>query len=138
MDKLSNQKGISLIEVLASIVIISIIFSVVSSYIISSAQHTKSMSNKFTAVQLAESLLNIYKEMEYPVLDSKTGTTETVNIHDTIGLETQLEGDYSATLSVARHHDYKLRDRVLLLTVKVYSMENGVKKETILEGYRRK
>ncbi|WLR56180.1 prepilin-type N-terminal cleavage/methylation domain-containing protein [Mesobacillus subterraneus] len=138
MDKLSNEKGISLIEVLASIVIISIIFSVVSSYILSSAQHTKSMSNKYTAVQLAESLLNVYKDMEYSFLQSKTGATENINIQATLGLDNQVDRNYSATLSVARHNNYKLSDRVLLLTVKVYTMENGVKKETILEGYRRK
>ncbi len=137
MDKFSNEKGISLIEVLASIVIISIIFSVVSSYILSSAQHTKSMSNKYTSVQLAESLLNVYKDMDYTILESKTGTLEAINIQDTLGLS-ELEGNFSATFAVARHHDNKLRDRVLLLTVKVYTNENGVKKETILEGYRRK
>lgn len=137
MKKILNEKGISLVEVLASIVIISIIFSVASSYILSSAQYTKSLSNKYTAVQMAESILNVYKDMEYSSLESKTGSTENVNIQDILGLA-EMDGNFTATFAVAKHTDYKLRDRVLLLTVKVYTMDNGVKKETILEGYRRK
>lgn len=138
MKKLLNQKGVSLIEVLASIVIISIIFSVVSSYILSSAQYTKSMSNKYSAVQLAESLLNVYMEMEYSSLESLVDKTEAIDVQDAIGTGTILETEYTGTISVTKHHDIKLRDRVLLLTVKVYTVENGVKHETKIEGYKRR
>lgn len=138
MLKLTNEKGISLIEVLASVVLISIIFSLVSSYILSSAQYTKSISNKYSAVQLAESLLNAHREMEFSSLLTKNGKTEALDIQNTLKLREPIDGDFKATLTVAKHSDPKLKDRLLLMTVKVYSTENGVQKETMIEGYKRK
>lgn len=133
-----NQKGISLIEVLASVVLVSIIFSIFSSYILASVQNTRTISNKYTAVQMADSLLNVYLKQDYDQLLPMDGYTTNIDLQDLLGLSGEDVVGFKATLTVERHPNLELKDRVLLLRVDVRSSENGAQRESSIQGYKRK
>ncbi|XJZ26380.1 prepilin-type N-terminal cleavage/methylation domain-containing protein [Bacillota bacterium Lsc_1132] len=134
----SNQNGFSIIEVLASFIIISILFTIISAYFVSSYRQSNSISNKYSAIQLAESLLNTYKKMSFSDLTAKVGTSEQIDIRNQLQIDPAFDiGSFSAKVNFQKHPDPLLQDRLIDIQVTVTSQENGVKKETSLEGYKR-
>lgn len=136
--KFFNQNGFSLVEVLASFILISILFSIIGSYFVSSYQQSSSISNKYSAVQLAESLLSTYKKMNYSDLSPKVGTTEIIDIRNQLQIDPNFDiGSFSAKVEFQKHPDLALQNRLIVIKVTVTSKKNGVSKETSLEGYKR-
>lgn len=133
-----NQNGFSLIEVLASFVLITILFSLISSYFVSSYQQASSISNKYSAIQLAESLLGTYKKMNYSDLRTKIGTSEIIDIRNQLQIDPNFDiGAFSARVEFQKHPDPALQDRLIVIKVTVTSKEKGICKQTSLEGYKR-
>ncbi|WP_180953697.1 prepilin-type N-terminal cleavage/methylation domain-containing protein [Bacillus sp. T33-2] len=137
MNNHLNQKGISLVEVLASIVIISILFSIISSYIVSSYKHSSSISNKYSSVQIAESILEVYKAKDYSELrDLVDNGIETIDIIEVLELDVNTDiGSLIATVNIEQSIEQP--DRLLVVQVTVISTENDVQKETELKGFKR-
>lgn len=137
-NKIFNQNGFSLIEVLASLVIISILFSIISAYFISSYQQSSSISSKYSAIQLAESLLGSYKKMEFADLSAKIGKTEVIDIPNQLQIDPNFSiGSFTAKVAFQKHPDVTLQDRLIVIKVTVTSKENGISKDTSLEGFKR-
>lgn len=137
-NRVWNQKGISLIEVLASVVLVSLIFSIFSSYILASVQNTRTISNKYTAVQIADSLMNVYLKQDYEELLPMAGYTTNVDLVNLLGISEKDMFGFKATLTVERHPNPELKGRVLLLRVDVRSSENGAQRRSSIRGYKRR
>jgi prepilin-type N-terminal cleavage/methylation domain-containing protein len=137
MKKFLNNKGFTLMEVLASIVLISLIFIIVGAYFTNSFKTSASISTKYSAVQLAENLLDQYQSMKFTDLEAKAGKTESINIESILNADADFS-DYSAKITVSRHSSPALSSRLLLLKVMVYPSKEGSGKQTVLEGYIRK
>ena len=137
-DKVWNCMGISLVEVLALVVLVSIIFSIFSSYILASVQNSKIISNKYNAVQIADSLMNVYLKKEYDELLPLAGSTVNIELEEMLGLDSGGWDGYKATLTVEQHPESKLKDRILVLQVNVISTSNVGQKESSIKGYKRK
>ncbi|WML28994.1 hypothetical protein RCG24_13320 [Neobacillus sp. OS1-32] len=67
---LKEEKGISLVEVLASIVLTTILLMLVSSYFIQSFQQNKHMDKSFSSIQLCQNLLDVYRAKGFDILSS--------------------------------------------------------------------
>ncbi|OXT18940.1 hypothetical protein B9K06_00870 [Bacillus sp. OG2] len=137
MKKFLNNKGFTLMEVLASIVLISIIFVIVGAYFTNSFKTSASISTKYSAVQLAESLLDQYQSMKFTDLEAKAGQTESIDIENTLNADADFSA-YDAEITITRHSSPSLGHRLLLLKVVVSSGKEGLGKQTALEGYIRK
>lgn len=127
MKKYINQTGISLIEVLVSVVIISIILSYISSLIVSSYKGSKIISDRFTAVQVAEALLNVYRNEDFTTITS----TENINIEETLGETNPDLRNFSAKLDVYPGKYPSIKRIVVTVT----STINGPRNTATLEGY---
>jgi type II secretory pathway pseudopilin PulG len=102
-EKILGQQGISLNEVLASFVIISILFLITNAYFINSNNESASLSKKYSAVQIADSLLDIYKSMNYSDLYNKIGTTDQIDIKSMLQLDPATDiSSYSATAVISK------------------------------------
>ncbi|WP_165352529.1 type IV pilus modification PilV family protein [Bacillus infantis] len=134
---LNNNKGFTLMEVLASIVLISLIFIIVGAYFTNSFKTSASISKKYSAVQLAENLLDQYQAMKFTDLEAKTGKTESIDIQSILNADADFS-DYDAKITVSRHSSPALSSRLLLLKIMVYQSKEGPGKQTVLEGYIRK
>lgn len=134
---LKNSKGFTLIEVLASIVLISILLMLVSTYFVNSYQQNKNLSKNFDSIQICQSLLDVYKTKEFSELEKDVGKSLSI---DATGIKTELQLDastkinYSAKITIKKHPS--LSNRILVLTVSVSSVDG--KNTTSLEGYVRK
>jgi len=81
---LQNEKGLTLVEILAAIVILAIVLVSFSSFFLQSAKHTKYNNEKLTAVQIAEEVIADVRSEEY---DKKIGDLipdDTTTYHDYI------------------------------------------------------
>lgn len=88
---------------------------------------------------MADSLLDEYKSMNFVDLYNKVGTTEQIDIQNLLQLNSSVDiSSFSATASISKHPSPLLSDRVVTIKISVVTTENGVKKETTLEGYKRK
>jgi len=54
---LQNEKGLTLVEILAAVVILAIVLVSFSNFFLQSAKHTKYNNEKLTAVQVAEEVI---------------------------------------------------------------------------------
>ncbi len=134
----SNQSGFSIIEVLVSILLISILFTIIGAYFVNSNQQSNIISKQYSAIQLAESLLNSYKKMSFPDLAQRVGTSEKINIQSQLQMDPSFDyGSYSAQVEFQKHPDLQLQNRLIVIKVTVFSEVNGIKKQTSLEGYKR-
>ncbi len=134
----SNQSGFSIIEVLVSILMISILFTIIGAYFVNSYQQSTILSKNYSAVQLAESLLNSYKIRSFQDLVPKVGTSEKVDIRSQLQIDPSFDyGLYSAQVEFEKHPDPQLQNRLIVIRVTVFSEVNGIKKQTSLEGYKR-
>ena len=134
----SNQSGFSIIEVLVSILLISILFTIIGAYFVNSNQQSNIISKQYSAIQLADSLLNSYKKMSFPDLAQRVGTSEKINIQSQLQMDPSFDyGSYSAQVEFQKHPDLQLQNRLIVIKVTVFSEVNGIKKQTSLEGYKR-
>ena len=60
-----NEKGLSLVEVLAAVVILSIVLITFMNFFVQSAKHTKFNNEKLTAVQVAEDVVAKVRENKF-------------------------------------------------------------------------
>lgn len=71
-----KERGFTLIEVLASIVILTIMFSVLSSFFVNSASYSNSFDKNITSQQLSKSLLEAYQAEGFIEAKRKLSTRE--------------------------------------------------------------
>lgn len=62
-----NEKGLTLVEILVAITILSIVLITFSSFFLQSAKHTNSNKEKLTAVQVAEDLVAKVRSGDYSI-----------------------------------------------------------------------
>ncbi|MGG5254883.1 type IV pilus modification PilV family protein [Neobacillus sp. SM06] len=133
-----SQSGFSMIEVLVSILLISILFTIIGAYFVNSYQQSNGISKQYSAIQLAESLLNSYKKMSFPDLAQRVGTSEKIDIQSQLQMDPSFDyGSYSAQVEFQKHPEPQLQNRLIVIKVTVFSEVNGIKKQTSLEGYKR-
>ena len=132
---LKEEKGISLVEVLASIVLTTILLMLVSSYFIQSFQQNKHMDKSFSSIQLCQSLLDVYKAKGFDILSSNLGNPKSIQINDELQLDSSTNvSRYSAEVIVIPHPDLPIRVLIVKITVFTKNEQN----KTQLEGYVRK
>lgn len=134
MREHSQETGFSLIEVLASLVIISVLFTLINSYMISSYQQNKELDKMFSSVQLCQSLLDSYKSKGYEDLASEIGSAKTVDIREELCLAATDDIPYSAEIMIDSHPDFA--DEMLIIKVSVFSPNS--RNVTELEGFIKK
>jgi prepilin-type N-terminal cleavage/methylation domain-containing protein len=132
-----NTKGFTLIEVLASIVLVSIILMLVGTYFVNSYKQNHDLSRNFNSIQICQSLLEVYRAKEFADLEKSDGkklTLDKPDIKNELQFDDTTEMPYLAEINIDRHPN--LPNKILILTISVYS-EDG-KNRTSLEGYVRK
>lgn len=136
-ENMRNNRGFTLVEVLASIVIIFILFTLISNYFIKSYEQSNYLNREYTSTQLCESLLKVYRSKPYSTLIDDIGTTKEIsNIEEVLQLDSteKLDG-YSATVQIQNHPDDKLTERAIIVIISV--SQHG-KEPIVLEGIVRK
>ncbi|MGD6795658.1 type II secretion system protein [Metabacillus indicus] len=134
---LQKEQGFTLIEVLASIVILTIMFSVLSSFFVNSASYSNSFDKKLNAVQLSKSLLQIYQAEGFTEAEKRINQTvhlQATDLFDKLGLDSERfkEGEYTAEVKFMKASD----ERLILIEVTVTSVSKNVSSE--IEGHVRK
>ncbi|KHD86890.1 type IV pilus modification PilV family protein [Heyndrickxia ginsengihumi] len=132
---LNKNRGFTLVEVLLSITILSIVILVVGSVLANNATYTKMADNKLPAIQIANSILQVYQQKSFTDLEPEIGKKEQVNIQDVLGLDSSSEvSQYKAYVEISKNEDSRLTNRLLLVKVSVET--NGDSgNATELEGY---
>ncbi|NRD80941.1 prepilin-type N-terminal cleavage/methylation domain-containing protein [Bacillus sp. BRMEA1] len=137
--KFLSQKGFSLVEVLVALVIISILLSIISSYMLNSYKQSNMVKNNFTAEQLAQDLLNTYKTMDFSTLYNKLGTTEQVDIRNQLQIDNSVNlNNVSATAQFIKYPNPAISDRIIDIKIIVTYTSFGIQRQITLEGYNRK
>ncbi|WP_035207227.1 type II secretion system protein [Metabacillus indicus] len=136
---LQKEQGFTLIEVLASIVILTIMFSVLSSFFVNSASYSNSFDKKLNAVQLSKSLLQIYQAEGFSEAEKKIGST--VNLQPSELLEkldltneVLSDGDYTADVKFFKSDG--VSDRLITIEITVASASKKV--SSTIKGHVRK
>ena len=111
-----NEKGLSLVEVLAAVVILSIVLITFLNFFVQSAKHTKFNNEKLTAVQVAEDVIAKVRENKFK--EKIVGDVVTDNTYE--GYDVSIKIEKGPT-------DVKLNKAVI--TVKS-NLETGTKKST--------
>lgn len=74
-------------------------------------------------MQLAESLLNVYKEMDFTTLSDKPGTTEQIDIPEMLQVDPSEDlSPFTATAAFSQHPNPTFKDRVIVTKITVTSM----------------
>ncbi|PLR68300.1 type IV pilus modification PilV family protein [Bacillus sp. UMB0893] len=139
----SKQSGFTLIEVLASIVILTIMFSVLSGFFVNSASYSNTFDKKLTAVQLSKSLLEKYQAEGFDIADNKIGLfpekLSGEEIADKLGLTSEMfdTSYYEATVSF-QNPDRIQTDKLIKITVTVSAKTGNKSASSELKGYIRK
>ncbi len=147
----SKQSGFTLIEVLASIVILTIMFSALSGFFVNSASYSNTFDKKLSSVQLSKSLLETYqkegyeegikniekapKELSGSAIGEKLGLTE--KMIDTSAYTSTIEFS-RPDLTTNPELNPALVNRLLLIKVTVSDQSETATSSSELEGYIRK
>lgn len=141
----SKQSGFTLIEVLASIVILTIMFSALSGFFVNSASYSNTFDKKLTAVQLSKSLLESYQAKGFKEALMNIGKPKIELTGDQIaqelGLSEQLTeiNNFNATISFNYPDKSRIQtDKLIKTTVTVYSIPKNSSTISELEGYVKK
>ncbi|RLQ98043.1 type II secretion system protein [Falsibacillus albus] len=131
------MEGFTLIEVLVSIVLLSIVLTIAGTFLTTSYENTKISTNNFSTLQLSKSLLNETKKLSFTDLERKIGNKEEIDIKSTLAGNEDLDSSkYKAFLEVSRHPSPTLSNRLLVLKVTVTAAVDSEK--SVTEGYVRK
>lgn len=114
---IEKEKGFSLIEVLVSLSIISFILLLVSGFFVNSATHNSRLDKDYSAMQIAESLLHVYKTKPFSELEH-ISTPKEINLSEELNFSVD-DSLYTAFVSIKKHPDNLLKDRVLVVKVTV-------------------
>ncbi|WP_411333522.1 type II secretion system protein J [Metabacillus indicus] len=139
---LQKEQGFTLIEVLASIIILTIMFSVLSSFFVNSASYSNSFDKNITSQQLSKSLLEAYQAEGFIEAKRKINTGENL-APDVIKQKLALHEDafslngYSANVSFREPSQANLRGKLVEISVTVTNRD-GISSSSTLEGYVRK
>ncbi|WP_191555893.1 type IV pilus modification PilV family protein [Metabacillus idriensis] len=143
-----KEQGFTLIEVLASIVILTIMFSVLSSFFVNSASYSNSFDKKLNSVQLSKSLLEKFQaegfEAAHKRLQTGSKSLSSAEINSVLELsEDFVPVTYEAKIEyfTISRQDEPVMDPALLsrfILIKVTVSNKDGKSEAELEGYVRK
>ncbi|OHR71929.1 hypothetical protein HMPREF3291_23040 [Bacillus sp. HMSC76G11] len=139
-----SQKGFTLIEVLASIVILAIMFSVLSGFFVNSASYSNTFDKKLSAVQLSKSLLEKYQAEGFEEAGTKVGQTEKISgkaITEKLGLPESMfnAADYEADVSFLPPDPNRIKtDQLIRIQVTVSVHTGNTSSTSKIEGYIRK
>jgi prepilin-type N-terminal cleavage/methylation domain-containing protein len=111
-----NEKGLSLVEVLAAVVILSIVLITFLNFFVQSAKHTKFNNEKLTAVQVAEDVVAKVRENQFKA--KRVGDIVTDNTYE--GYDVSIKIEKGPT-------DVKLNKAVITVKSK---LETGTKKSS--------
>jgi prepilin-type N-terminal cleavage/methylation domain-containing protein len=137
----SKQSGFTLIEVLASIVILTIMFSALSGFFVNSASYSNTFDKKLTAVQLSRTILESYQEDGYDKFKNLIGPPLELDhaaLKEILGIEGEELIDisaYSATVSLKKHSDLLLSEKLIEINVTVHYKDRSSITESTLKGY---
>ncbi|MGG4491685.1 type IV pilus modification PilV family protein [Metabacillus idriensis] len=143
-----KEQGFTLIEVLASIVILTIMFSVLSSFFVNSASYSNSFDKKLNSVQLSKSLLEKFQAEGFEAAQKRLQTGSKSLSSAEINSVLELSEDFVPVTYEAKieyftisRHDEPVMDPALLsrfILIKVTVSNKDGKSEAELEGYVRK
>lgn len=134
---LKKNNGNTLISVLAAIVLVSLLFTFVAKYFLTSYEQSNYLNREYNCTQICEALLKVYRSKPYTTLVHDVGKTIAINdIKETLQLDPSCDvSGYSANVTIRKHPDEKLADRALLIEV---SVSQTGKPPVIMEGIVRK
>lgn len=140
-----SQSGFTLIEVLASIVILAIMFSVLSGFFVNSASYSNTFDKKLSAVQLSKSLLEKYQAEGFKEAEKKVGYSPEnlsgIEITEKLGLPESMfnAADYEAAVSFLLPDPNRIQtDQLIRIQVTVSAHTGNTSGTSKIEGYIRK
>lgn len=140
-----SQRGFTLIEVLASIVILAIMFSVLSGFFVNSASYSNTFDKKLSAVQLSKSLLEKYQAEGFEEAERKVGYPPVKlsgkEITKKLGLPDSMfnAADYEAAVSYLPPDPNRIQtDQLIRIQVTVSAHTGKTSGTSEIEGYIRK
>ncbi|MFD1018924.1 type IV pilus modification PilV family protein [Thalassobacillus hwangdonensis] len=131
----NNERGFSLVEVLVAFSLLIIIFSLIGSLVVNSVSQSSRIDDRFSAVELADSLLDTYQNFSFEELENMTGNEESIDIMTS--LELTEEPPYEAFVKIMQHDNPELQDRLLVITITV-TPTSSTNNSVTLEGLKRK
>ncbi|WP_159439945.1 prepilin-type N-terminal cleavage/methylation domain-containing protein [Bacillus sinesaloumensis] len=138
---MKSQEGLTLIEILASIVILSIIILVTANFFVQGSKFSRVSDEKFSDIQIARDILSVYQTKDSSELFLRIGNPRTeINIIDELQVESDQQSYYQgrkAFVAFREHPDPRIKTDVVVIEVVVQSNTSGIKNETVLEGYSR-
>ncbi|KGX93620.1 hypothetical protein N781_10530 [Pontibacillus halophilus JSM 076056 = DSM 19796] len=141
MKKWKNEQGLTLVEVLASMTLLSVIFIVISAFVVNSFTFSSAINRDYTTLQISDSLLEYYKSENFSKLQDEVGKTiqlDTPAIKQTLKMDASTDiGKLNSSITITKHSNPSLQNRLLHIEVTVSSTQNRNTQQTTVEGYNR-
>jgi prepilin-type N-terminal cleavage/methylation domain-containing protein len=138
---LNNQNGMTLVEVVAAIAILSIILLTFGGALINNMSYTTATTQKLSTLQLANNVLKKYEEMSYSDAQSQIGTSKTLDpsqlsslLNNNSTSADQYQG-FDVIVTLSNPDDVSLSNYLVKVQVKVTSTLSKIQNTTELEGY---
>ena len=140
---MKNEQGMTLVEVVAALAILSIILLGFGGALINNMIYTTATSQKLTTLQLANSVLKKYESKSYSDLASQLNQSDTL---DANGLALLLNNDtttanqfkgFTVKVDFSPPDDSSLSNYLIKIQVTATTTQNYIKNNTVLKGYVR-
>jgi prepilin-type N-terminal cleavage/methylation domain-containing protein len=130
-----KEKGLTLIEVLASIVILGIMLITVGSFFINGTNYSDASDQKLSNVQIANNILNEYKNYHFRELKNCKGELINIDVKNLLNIVDEDSFDHiEATLTIKEHPK---TEKILILTINVNNRASEISDSYELTGYVR-
>lgn len=134
MSPFSEEKGYTLVEVVAAMALLLVVFMVSIQLVMNTVTQSVTIEEDFSSIEIADSILDYYQSQ--PVEDIKGQLNSTVSV-DIAGIlevpSDEVEG-LRAEISFSEPDSIKLRDQLIKLKVVIESVESN-RQQAELEGY---
>ncbi|QHS24267.1 type II secretion system protein [Virgibacillus sp. MSP4-1] len=132
---LKEEKGLTLVEVLAGIVILSIILLSVGSFFINGTKYSNASEQKLSNAYIANNILNEYKQLSFTELHDCIGEDHLVDIKAILDIPSEEQpalNDLTASLTISEH---PLKNRVVILSVEIKNPNSDINNRYEMKRY---
>ncbi|GAA0498351.1 hypothetical protein GCM10008986_26800 [Salinibacillus aidingensis] len=132
---LKEEKGLTLVEVLAGIVILSIILLSVGSFFINGTKYSNASEQKLSNAYIANNILNEYKQLSFKELHNCLGEDHLVDIKAILNIPSEEQpalNGLEASLTISEH---SLKNRVVILSVEIENRNSDINDHYEMKRY---
>ncbi|WP_226583423.1 prepilin-type N-terminal cleavage/methylation domain-containing protein [Halobacillus litoralis] len=132
MRHFNNEKGFSLIEVVAAMALLFIVFIVSTQMVMNTMTQSETINQDFTAMEIADGIMSVYKAEPSGDLEKQINSDVIVDVPDLLQIDDPKSvAAYQARVKVTNPDDLTLKSQLLKITVTVETSTQTSR----LEGY---